>query len=151
MRQLKTPEEIVWWEDMNNKEFINFPVSVIKVDDNWTITVNEDTATLLGDSLYGIGSAKTKEEAIQQMFMMIRITHEYSEQCRLSYQRWVPLRKGPWNKTGGNWISIFGIHIYFRLGRSMKGGWYIPFTKLNVSISSDWRTYKTWKSKSRSL
>lgn len=139
-------EKLSWWNHEQNKDFTNFPISIIK-DDNgmFTVSTNEDTEKLIGITLHGVCSAKTKEDAIKQMFIIIKLTHDYSEDRRLSYQRWVPFRKGPWGHTGGNWFNIFGINVYFRYGRGMKGGWYIPFTKLNISISSDWKIYRNYK------
>ena len=97
--------------------------------------------------MHGCAQGKTKNEAIKEMFAMIKIAHFYSEDCRFNYQRFVPFRKGDWKHTGGRWFAIFGIHIYFRFGKGMKGGWYFPLTKLNVSISNDWTTYRKWKRK----
>lgn len=136
-------EKLSWWNHDENIEIINFPIAVIKEGEYWTASTNNLTSKLLGDKLTGCASAKTKEEAIQRMFNIVRITHEYSEECRLSYQRWVPFRNGPWGQIGGNWIIIFGILIYFRYGKKMKGGWYLPLTKLNISITNEWRYKKT--------
>ena len=52
---------------------------------------------------------------------------------------------GNWKHTGGGWFVIFGLHFYFRYGKGMKGGKYIPFTKLNISFHSEWAMYKKWK------
>ncbi len=110
-----------------------------------------DTKTLLGDQLYTCAQAKTKEEAINKMFMMIKFMHDYSEECMYNYQRFVPFRKGDWKHTAGKWFTIFGIHVYFRYGKGMKGGKYIPFTKLNISIHNEWVTYNKYYGKNRSV
>ena len=138
-------ERLSWWNHEKNKETFSFPISVVKDGDCWVATCNDETKKLLGDRLHGCAQGKTKEEAIAEMFMMIRMSHNYSEECRLNYQRWVPFRKGDWKHIGGSWLIIFGIHINFRYGKGMKGGKYIPFTKLNISIYSEWITYRNWK------
>lgn len=138
-------KEISWWNHDENQAFFDLPISLIKEDELWVATTNEKTAVFLGHKLQGCAQGKTKEEAIRRMFALVKMSHEYSDECRLNYQRWVPFRKGDWKHSGGKWFVIFGIHFYFRYGKGMKGGWYIPFSKLNISISSEWTTYKNWK------
>lgn len=138
-------KRISWWNHDENKEDFNLPISVVKSDGGWVASCNDETKLLLGDKLHGCAQGKTKEEAINQMFQMIKITHDFSEESRLNYQRWVPFRKGDWTHIAGKWIVFFGIHIYFRQGNGMKGGWYFPFTKLNVSTSNEWATYRKIK------
>lgn len=140
-------ERISWWNHPENKEVFNLPIAVVKSEGGWVATCNSETEKYLGKKLHGCAQGKTKEEAISQMFLTIRITHEFSEQCRLSYQRFVPFRKGNWQRVGGMWFVVFGIHVYFRYGKGMKGGKYIPFTKLNISISNDWTLYRDSKKK----
>ena len=115
--------------------------------EHWTATFSEETEKLLGDKLHSCASGDTKEEAVEKMFMLMKWSHEYSEECRLNYQRFVPFRKGDWKRTGGKWFVIFGFHFNFRYGKQMKGGWFIPFTKQNISIHSDWSIYKEYKRK----
>lgn len=138
-------DKLSWWNHSENKTFIEFPVSIIQDGKYWVIGTNDDTYKLMGDNFNSSAQGDTKEEAIQQFFLGLHIILDYSEKCRLNYQRWVPFRKGPWRKIGGTWFAIFGFHVYFRYGKGMKGGWYIPFTKLNISFSSDWALYKHYK------
>ncbi len=142
-------ERISWWNHEKNKETFNFPISVMNDGELFIASCNDKTNKLLGDKLNGCATGKTKEEAINKMFILIRMTHDYSEECRLNYQRFVPFRKGNWNQIGGKWIIIFGIHIYFRYGKGMKGGVYVPFTKLNVSLSNEWVTYRKFKNEQK--
>lgn len=142
-------DRISWWDHPGNKEYFKLSISVIKSGDYWVATCNDDTKVFLGDKLHGCGQGKTKNEAIRRMFDIIRITHDYSEQCRLNYQRFVPFRCGNWKHIGGKWFIIYGINVYFRYGKGMKGGTYVPFTKLNILISNDWITYSNWKKKQK--
>lgn len=134
-----------WWNHEKNKEFYNFPISVIKEGDFWVATFNDETIKLWGDKLNGCGQGKTKEKAIEKLFLMVRISHDYSEECRCNYQRFVPFRKGDWKHIGGKWFTIFGINVFFRYGKNMKHGWYIPLTKLNISIHNQWKQYKKYR------
>jgi hypothetical protein len=140
-------EELSWWNHVENKETFNFPLSVTNEGEYWTATLNNDTEKILGDNLNACASGKTKEEAIELMFEMIKDNNEYLEDCVMNYQRFVPFRCGDWKHTGGKWIVFFGIHFYFRYGKAMKYGWYIPFTKLNISISNEWTDYSKFKKK----
>lgn len=142
-------ERICWWNNPANKENYEFPISVIKSDNCWVATCNDDTKKLLGDRLHAVAQGKTKEEAISKLFVLLRLTHNYSEQCRLNYQRFVPFRKGNWGQVGGTWFTVFGLHVYFRRGKGMKGGFYIPFTKLNISFSNEWKLYSRFKNEQK--
>ena len=137
-------ERISWWNHPENKEDYMLPISVVNSDGIWVATCNDETKEVLGEALHGCAQGDTKAEAIENMFQLIRFSHEYSEKCRRNYQRWVPFIKGSWNQIGSHWFIIFGWHVYFRYGKGMKGGKYIPFTKLNISIHSEWKTYKDY-------
>jgi len=138
-------ERISWWNHPENKEDYMLPISVINSDGVWVATCNDETKLVLGDRLHGCAQGDTKADAIEKMFQLIRFSHEFSERQVMRYQRWVPFRKGNWKHTGGGWFVIFGLHFYFRYGKGMKGGKYIPFTKLNISFHSEWAMYKKWK------
>lgn len=138
-------KRISWWQHPENKTTIELPVSIVEDNGHWIITGNEETEKLIGKSLCQVASGDSKEEAIKMFFLLLRMAHNYEEDCSRKYQRWVPFRKGDWKHKGGRWFVVFGIHVYFRYGRNMKGGWYFPFTKLNVSVHNEWNTYKRWK------
>ena len=138
-------ERISWWNHPENKEDYMLPISVVNSDGIWVATCNDETKKVLGDRLHGCAQGDTKADAIEKMFQLIRFSHEFSEREVMRYQRWVPFRKGDWKHTGGSWFVIFGLHFYLRYGKGMKGGKYIPFTKLNISFHSEWSAYKKWK------
>jgi len=139
--------KISWWEHKKNQEIFPLPISVIQDGDYWIATCNNKTKKYLGDKLYGCSQGKTKEEAINKMFEIIRMTCDYYDECTLNYRRFVPFTKGNWKIKGGKWFTIFGIFMYFRYGKGMKGGWYVPFTKLNISISNYWVEWRKYKKK----
>jgi hypothetical protein len=140
-------KRISWWNHEENKRFVNIPISVVKSERGYVAAFNDDSKKFLGSISVTATQGSTEEKAIDRLFENLQWLYSYQEECRLSYQRWVPFRKGPWGKTGGNWFTIFGMHVYFRYGNKMKGGWYFPFTKLNISFSSDWRVYRAYKKK----
>jgi len=144
---MKVSDELLWWDKPENQEDFNLSISVIESDGIWVVSTNDKTKDYLGNKLSACASGKTKEQAISRLFLIIRHTHEFTEECRLNYQRFVPFRKGDWKKSGGTWFVVFGFHVYFRYGRPMLHGFYIPFTKLNISFSSDWKTYRKYKQK----
>lgn len=144
-------ERISWWNKAENKQNINFPVSIVEENGgtHFTITFNDETNSLLGKRMSVVAGGKTKEEAIEKFFMLMKMTHEYTEECRLSYQRFVPFRKGDWKHTGGRWFIIFGFQVFFRYGKGMKHGFYIPFTNLNINFSSEWKVYNKFKKENK--
>lgn len=140
-------ERISWWEHPENKTFVELPVAIVQDGNYWCIGTNKETEKLLGKDLSSVSaSGDTKEEAITNFFSLLKASHSFEKMCRLKYQRWVPFRKGNWKHTGGTWFVVFGIHVYFRYGKGMKGGWYVPFTKLNISVHNEWKlsTREEW-------
>lgn len=137
-------ERISWWNHPENKSTYPLPFSIVHTDNCWVATCNDDTKKLLGD-INGCAQGDTREEAIEKMFMLIRWGQEFTTEQWLNYQRFVPFRKGDWTHIGGKWFVIFGFNFHFRNGSGMKGGRYIPFTKLNISIHSQWAVFRRWK------
>lgn len=132
-------KKISWWDHSENEVNVNMPISVIQSDENhWTASTNSETEKIFGKNFNGVASGETKEEAIKDLFIMIKFGIDYNNECRIKYQRWVPFRKGDWKHSGGKWFIVFGINVYFRHGKGMRGGRYIPFTKQNISIHSEW-------------
>lgn len=143
-------EEKIWSDDPQYEEFFNFPVSVIESSNGmWVAAFNKKSEEYLGKDISAVAQGKTKEEAIKNLFFHIQFLYYYLEECRRSYQRFVPIRFGNWKHTGGRWIVIFGINIYFRYGKNMKYGFYIPFTKLNIRINNEWIEYNRFKKETK--
>lgn len=140
---------ISWWEDPKNKDFFNLPIAVIKDEDYWVASTNTATEKFLSNYLIGCAKGKTKEEAINKMFNGIKRSYEYSEECRLNYQRWVPFRKGDWSHVAGKWFVIFGMQFSFRWNKGIRGGKYIPFTNINIWVTNQWTLYNDWKLKNK--
>lgn len=127
-------DNINWSENLENKTTIELPVSIIQESGFWIIASNDETKKLLGKRINAISYKKTKEEAIITYFNCIKSLYEYQEKRAVKYERWVPFIKGNWKQIGGTWFKTFGITIYFRYGKNMKKGWYIPFTSWNIYI-----------------
>lgn len=120
-----------------NTELLNFPVDIIYTKEgHWVITSSEETKKLLGPLVNIVVQGDTKEKAIQQFFLHLRLTLNFYKKDADKYRKYAPLIIGEWNQIGGSWFQIFGINVYFRYGKGMKGGFYIPFTKLNIMISN---------------
>jgi hypothetical protein len=142
-------QRISWWEHSENKTFIQFPLSIINDHGYFVVASNSETKQLIGNIGGSSAQGDTLKGAVDQYFKLIKFHHEFLNEKMLSYQRWVPFRKGPWGKIGGNWFAIFGINMHFRYGKGMKGGFYIPYTKLNISLHNNWNAYNRWKSKNK--
>ncbi len=138
-------ERLSWWEHPENKTFIEIPVSIIQDGKYFCLASNSATEALVGENVVHSTQGKSREEVIAKMFTLMKVHNKWLNEQRISYQRWVPFRKGPWSKIGGHWFAIFGLHFNFRYG-NVKYGWYVPFTKLNISFQNEWKLYKKWKS-----
>lgn len=122
-------------------EYINIPVNVINTKNgNTLVTTTKESEKLLGNSIYSQG--KTYEEAEKGFWEMLKYVNDYHLTRSNELNKWKWFQKGDWSKTGGSWFTILGINVYFRYGKNMKGGWYIPFTKMNILIHNHWRKHK---------
>lgn len=141
----KEVDEISWWNHTENKTTIELPVAIVNDGKYWVVTT-VDVKNYLGEELHACAQGQTKVEAIKHLFTMIKCNADFMNECRLRYQRWVPFRKGDWSHTGGTWFVVFGFHFYFRKQtKGTKYGWVIPFTNLNISVSSEWLAYRNYK------
>lgn len=142
----KNAEEVKrlsWWDYPGNRTIIEFPVAIINDGKYWVVSTVDDDKWL-GELLHGCAQGESKEDAIKRLFQLIRVNADHTHKAMLSYERWVPFIKGPWGMTGGTWFTVFGLHAYFRYGKGMKGGWYVPFTKLNIWVSNYWLRYRDY-------
>ncbi len=105
----------------------------------YVIVSTEESEDILQNPI--VVQGHTLEDAKKKFWRSVRSINKYHTRKANLYDLWRPLVLGPLGKTGGNWFSIFGIHVYFRYGKGMKGGKYIPLTKLNISVSNQWK----WK------
>lgn len=133
-------EKLSWWDHEENQITLEIPVAITNSENYWTISTNDKTKELIGD-IPIVAQGDSKEEVIKNFFETMKFHYYFNEERVLKYSRWVPLKIGP-GGIAGNWFSIFGFHIYFRYGKNMKGGFYIPFTKLNISGYNEWKQYK---------
>lgn len=135
----KTITSLEWWNDSKYKMTIPLSISIIQDEYGFTASFNSETKLYLGYHLDFCSFAETENEAIYQLFEQFRFHVHYLTNCELKYQRNTLFIKGDWSKVGGSWFTIFGIGLYFRYGKGMKGGVYIPLTKMNVSLINKWR------------
>jgi hypothetical protein len=123
---------------MKRKEInLTIPVILVQEDEDYCIISTKESEAIIGNSI--VGSGKTFEDAANKFWDMARYINEYHKSRSHDLDRWKPFQKGNWKHTGGSWFTVFGINVYFRRGKNMKGGWYIPFTKMNISITNYWR------------
>jgi len=121
-----------------NPEKINLtiPAILFKEGDSFTIMTTDETEKIIGQPLFATG--KTREDAEQKLWEMLRFINEYNEERSRELNKYKFFQHGPWGEIGGSWFSILGINVYFRKGKNMIGGWYIPFTKMNIRIHNHW-------------
>ena len=138
-------ERISWWNKSENKTTIELPVSIVTDGEYWCVCANEETEKLIGNGITSASQGKTKQEAIKHFFESMKFMHDFIENDRMRFERWVPLIVGPWRHIGGRWFTVFGLHFSFRYGKGMHGGFYLPMTRLNISFHSLWSRYKKYK------
>lgn len=119
---------------------MGIPALLIKEEGTYCIVATDEGEAILGQPAYSSGD--TLEEAQKEFWTMLRLMNEYHEKRSRELDCWKPFQKGDWSHIGGSWFTVFGIHVYFRYGQNMKYGWYIPGTKLNISINNYWRKTK---------
>ena len=85
---------------------------------------------------------KSYKEAENRFWKMALDIYKHHESRSQELNRWKWFQKGNWKSIGGTWFTVFGIMVYFRYGKPMIDGWYIPFTNLNIRISNYWMKTK---------
>lgn len=80
----------------------------------------------------------TLEDAEAEFWLYLRVGYNFYKDRSEELDKWKPLQLGAWKGIATHWITIFGLHLYFRYGKNMKYGWYIPFTKLNITFTNYW-------------
>lgn len=128
------------------EEEIEIPFKVIRTTTNiteekeyWCLTPSKDY------DFFGCGivvQGDSYQDAVDQFWNTVASCCEFHKDKSDMYYKTCPLIIGPWSRTGGRWIKSFGVGIYFRYGKGMKGGFYVPFTKLNISFSNAWKYKK---------
>jgi hypothetical protein len=122
--------------------YIKLPTSlfreIVKGKESFSICHNDKTDKLIGN-IPIISQGDTLEEAEKEAWNCIKYMYKYHDERSKELDLWKPLQIGPWKDTAGKWFTIYGIHVYFRYGKNMLGGFYIPFTKLNIIINNLWR------------
>lgn len=122
---------------------IEFPVKYIQEEGYHLIVTDDETKKFMDIPI--VIQADTKEEVIEKFWKMMQCHLSYSERIRRRHDRWALFYKGQWGHIGSNWFSVLGFHFYFRHGKNMKGGFYFPFTKLNLTIRNYWRKKYSYK------
>lgn len=120
---------------------ISFPVNYIFDEGHHLIANSDETDNIIGQVNTCV-QGDSFEDAKKVYFEILKSNIEYLEERSRQLDLWKPFQKGDWKQIGGTWFTTFGINVYFRYGKGMKYGRYIPFTKLNISISNYWRRIK---------
>jgi len=119
-------------------DYIKYPVNVIvseRDDPDKGIYLTPTDFPRLA-TIGFVAQGKDMEEATKDFLKYLEMDVEFTKRERQLLERRCIFRAGDWRRIGGTWFSTFGIHFYFRIGKNMKGGWYIPFTNLNISITN---------------
>lgn len=85
------------------------------------------------------GSGFKPEQAEQEFLVTLEAMIDFYTYSYKKLERLAIFYKGDWSRKGGSWFTILGIHFYFRYGKGMRGGWYIPLTKLNITVNNLWK------------
>ncbi len=126
---------------------LEIPVGMIEGDGGFVIFNTKETDQILGKVSIVI-QEESLEEAKRVYLILLKSHIEWAEDRSRQLDKWKPFQKSGKNTmTRSFWFMIFGMHFYFRRGKGMKGGWYIPFTNLNISFHNYWIPYRKPESK----
>lgn len=118
--------------------YLQIPIGIESYDDGIVLFNVEQTDDIIG-KLGIVVQEDTLDKAKAQALDILKYHIKYLEKRSNELDLWKPFQKGQWSHIGGTWFTVFGIHVYFRYGKGMKGGWYIPFTRLNITINNYWK------------
>lgn len=121
------------------KTIKNFSVTVEVTEEDgvFAIATTKKTESIIEQPIYI--SAKSLVDGKRKFWAMLKIINNYNKERSEELDKWKFFQKGDWKHVGGSWFIIFGINVYFRRGKGMKGGWYVPFTNLNIRICNLWK------------
>lgn len=121
-------KEIEYTEDT-----LTIPIKKIKdIDGSYVLTSEKKYFQSI------VASGKTLEKAKENFWKMFEVMWNHHLKRSQELNKWKPFQKGDWSHIGGTWFTIFGIQVYIRYGKPMRGGVYIPLTKINISIRNYW-------------
>lgn len=120
------------WED----EFVKLPIIRVRSDGKCHIITRTNDKDVIGKGIIAVGD--TFEDAEDQFWELLKTTSTHERKRSNELNKWKPFQKGNWSSTGGTWLIVYGIKIYWRYGKNMRYGWYIPFTKMNIMIVNYW-------------
>ena len=129
----------------NTIHYIKIPVEKTQEENIISLIPSEETYKTFEPYIFFVAKGGTLEEAEKDYFNILNEHIKWLQEEHLKLNCWKPLRLGPWENGMGKWFSVFGMHFYFRIGKGMQGGFYIPFTNLNISFNNNWKTLKKWK------
>jgi hypothetical protein len=117
---------------------LKVPVELHFQEGVWTVIPTKETEDLIGFAPCCL-TCDTKEKAIKLFWEVFREEQEELSERSHQLDLWKPFQRGGWKGPGTHWFVSYGFHVYFRHGTGMQGGFYIPFTLLNVSIRNYWK------------
>ena len=120
------------WENIT----LELPVEYIKDEKFHIIKTNKKSEDIFEQ--FFIVQGDSFEEAEREFWQMVKFNSNFHKVRSGELNKWKLFQKGPWGQIGGNWFTILGINIFFRYGKNMKGGWYVPLTKFNISVHNYW-------------
>lgn len=133
---------------MSTKTTIEIPVryeEMISKDEKYVVMFNGDEFTDLFPKLGIVEQATSLDEAKADFLRTLSFHFKYLQKRQVKADCWIPLE---WNYSGTGlrtfWVKIFGLRFYFRIARKepkfpMKGGWFVPLTRLNISFYNCWK------------
>lgn len=96
----------------------------------------------MGTNMQGFGVGSTVEEAEAAYIDYTIRMGDFHRKKVDELEKLAIFTRGSWRRRGSYWFTVLGICFNFRYGNNMIGGWYVPFTKLNISIFSYWKRPK---------
>ena len=115
---------------------IPFEVELIENSDKSTrirIMPTQEFSDQFGISFVAEGA--TLDEASKKFKTMLLVCVAFLKEQTVK-KVWVAGPKSEYSKS--RWFEFLNFHLSIRIGPNMKGGWYIPFTQINLSFKNLW-------------
>lgn len=116
---------------------IKIPVLITEMDGKFVFKTDDEGEKIFGGPI--ISQGNSIEEATAAFIRIAKVYSRWMNERSQTLDRLHPFQTGPWSRNAGRWVSIYGINIQFRVGKGMKYGFYIPFTKLNIRFTNHWK------------
>lgn len=127
---------------------LKIPVILISGKISHAIQCEEEGPLGVNLFVYGDSIEKAEQNFLECYKDIIETYKRDSDLLKLLIPfKYYAFRDRDTNKLLSLSMTSYGLNVYIRIGKGMIGGWYIPFTQINLTFNNYWNKIKRKKKK----